>query len=105
VNLVQELRELVVCGGKLADEGGVPVAHHDRAAERAHAGERLRRLGPHGDVAEADELLHALPLELAQDGLERRQVPVEVGDQPQPHPAYDWRALSSCSRRIFGIGW
>ena len=73
----------------------VPVPLDDRTAERENAGERLRRLRADGDVAEADEAVELLALELGEDGLEGEQVAVESEMTPMRFtsraPGRDWR--------------
>ena len=67
--------------GKLEQER-VRVAEHRLAAERREAVERLRglRAALH-DVAEADELLHAEPLDVVEHGTKGDVVSVLVGDE------------------------
>ena len=86
VDLVQDRGDLVLRRRRRRplDEPGVPVAHDDGTAEPLHPGERLTRLRAGGDVAEADEPVDLLPLELRQHRLERDQVAMDVRDQPDP---------------------
>ena len=95
-------------GGNAADEIRVPVAQHDRAAELAHAVERLRRLRPDGDVAEAEDLVHAFLLDLREHRLERGQVTVDVAEEREPQRAIRGgfssriRAARGCGLRPLG---
>ena len=84
-DLRQALCELVLGRREAAEEVRVPVAHHDRATERLHALERLRRLRPDRDVAEAEEAVDIVVLELGEDGVQREAVAVDVRDQRDPH--------------------
>ena len=54
-------------------------------SELAHALERLGRLRPDRDVAEAEDLVDAFLLDLREHGLQRGQVAVDVGDEREPH--------------------
>src|SRR5581483_170695 len=54
----------------------------ERAARDVDDGVRVGPVADH--VAEADDLLHALALDVGEDGLERLEVRVEVGDEGDP---------------------
>ncbi len=80
---------VVSIGGLVAEEPVVGVAAHDRTAERAQPCEHLPRLwSAGGDVAEADDLVRATPIDVSEHGLERDAVAVDVGDEGDaPHAA------------------
>ena len=63
----------------------IPVAEHDRAVETTQPLHRLARQGPGRDVSETDDPLDAGLLQLAEDGLEREQVAMQIRDQGQAH--------------------
>src|SRR5262249_30373002 len=80
-------RDLVTAGGRrrLIEEEGVPVAHDHGTAELADARERLDRLWTDGDIAETDDPVDTLALELGERRVEREEVPVNVGDERDAH--------------------
>ena len=84
-DLDQLLADLVLRRRHVTEERRVPVPHDHRALELADALERLRGLRADGDVAEADELVDALALELLQHRVQRQAVSVDVRDQPEAH--------------------
>jgi len=75
------LPDLVLRLGHSLEKAGVPVAHHVQTAELADAGQRLGRLRADGDVAETDDLVEILFLELGNDRVEREAVAVDVRDE------------------------
>ena len=88
-----DLRERPFAHGELAlgrlffarvrvEQERVGVAEHDGAGELAQQRDDLRRLGAALDhVAEADDLVDRIALEVREHRLERDGVPVDVGDQ------------------------
>jgi hypothetical protein len=74
-------------GRDACGEPVVPVPLDHRAAEVAKARERLGPLRADRDVPEADELVDLVSLQLGEGGLERDQVAVQVGDQPDTQDA------------------
>ena len=83
-DLDEPLADLVVRGRDAVAEPLVPVPLDDGTAERQNAGQRLGRLRADGDVAQADETVELLALELGEDGLEREQVAVRIRDDADP---------------------
>jgi hypothetical protein len=67
------------------EEPAVPVPDYDGAVELLQALDRPARLGPRGNVAEADEPVDSRLFEVLEDGFEGQQVPVQVGDQAEAH--------------------
>jgi hypothetical protein len=88
--LVRELRvrptgslELGLCHGLVArvqcEQKVVGVAHHGRALEIAKPLQALRRLRASlRVVAEADDVVNVLPVEVGEEGVERDRVSVNV---------------------------
>ena len=83
----QSLGRLLLAGLRIEHEG-VRVAEHDRAVESAQRCDDLGRLGAALDgVAETDDLIDRLALEVGDHRLERDRVAVHVGDERGPHRA------------------
>jgi hypothetical protein len=77
---------------EVADEVavGVPLDEDGALAERTNQVERRRRERPPGEVAQEDDMVDVLAVELAEDGLERGRVAVDVGERGYPQrPATD----------------
>ena len=81
-DLEEPLADLVLGRRDALAEPRLPVALHDGTVERQDPRERLGRLRADGEVAEADEAVEVLMLELGEDGVERQQVAVRVRDTP-----------------------
>ena len=79
------LSDLVLRLGHSLEKAGVPVAHHGQAVELADSGQGLGGLRTDGDVAEADDLVQILFLELGDDRVEREAVAVDVRDETDAH--------------------
>src|SRR5205823_11771558 len=79
--------------GRHFEQQRVRVAEHRLAAERRETVERLRGLGATLHyVAEADELVHAEPLDVLERGTEGDVVRVLVREEREPHGArLPWR--------------
>ena len=84
-DLVEHDPDRVVGRREAVDRPRVPVAEDDRAAELPDAVEALVRLRPEADVAEADDPVDLLLLEVGEDGVEREQVAVDVRDEADAH--------------------
>src|SRR6266545_3043707 len=65
--------------------GTVRVPANRVRSERADEGERLARQRPRRDVPSEDDLIDVLAFELAEHGLERRQVAVDVVQRCDAH--------------------
>ena len=91
--LVADLRERPFANGELTlalrlrarvgvEQERVRVAEHDRATELAQSVHDLRRLGAALDrVAEADDTVDGIAVEIREHRVERDAVPVDVGDE------------------------
>ena len=82
----EHLRELPVDLRLVAEHACVPVPHDRRAAKGTQAFDRLDRLRADSDVAETDDSVDAIAVEIGEHLVERGQVAVNVCDQGQPHP-------------------
>ena len=82
------------------DRPGVPVAEDHRAAELADALEALVRLRPEADVAQADDAVDLVALEVGEDGVERKEVAVDVRDEADAHAGHE---LLTTDRRRHGV--
>ena len=68
------------------DEPGVGVPAHRCNSPLSNSVNHLARLrAEHGEVAEADDLIDAGAIELGQYRVEREQIPVDVGYEPDAH--------------------
>jgi len=75
-------------GAALEVEHAVGVAADERRADCTQPLERLDRHRSARDVAASDDPVHALRLDLREDRVERRQVPVDVVESRDAHALY-----------------
>ena len=91
-----------MCDQRRVEQEGVVVTENAGASElRESFEDRTWRRTQRCDVAEADDPIHARPADALEDGAEGDDVPVEVGDEGDPHrrPPSSTKSAPSNRRR------
>ena len=101
-HLEEPLRDRFRRVGGHVEQQRVRIAEHRLAAEGGEAVEGLRRLrATLRDIAEADDLLHAEPLDVLEHGTEGDVVRVLIGDERESHGArLPWPRVVSVVRKL-----